>query len=215
MKSQFRFALLCAPILSLLLLAPASAQSGERSEKQPGSLKGKVKGRGGKALEGVLVHATPANANGEKRETKSDAKGDFEFTSLPPGIYTLSFEKQGYRTFTTRKQEITPGVTIRLSGAVEMTPEGEPYAVIRGAVLYGPGYSLRNALVSIERIDGEKKFKQERVSMDGGEFAFHLKAEKAKYRVTATAKGFQPASTEIEIEYDEARNIALTLKESK
>jgi hypothetical protein len=42
-----------------------------------------------------------------------------------------------------------------------------------------------------------------------------LKAEKAKYRVTATARGFQPASIEIEIDGDEARNVALTLQPLK
>jgi hypothetical protein len=64
----------------------------------------------------------------------------------------------------------------------------------------------------IERIDGGKKFKQETISHDGGEFAFRLKAEKAKYRLTATARGFQPTSIEVEIDGDEARNVALTLQ---
>jgi len=69
--------------------------------------------------------------------------------------------------------------------------------------------------VVIERIDGAKKFKQETISREGGEFAFRLKAEKAKYRITATARGFQPASVEVEIENDEARNVALTLQQIK
>src|SRR5262245_52673094 len=211
MKSQFRYALLCAPVLTILLLAPAGAQSKE----QMGSLKGRVKERDGKALEGVTVRATLANGNEEKRETKSNDKGDFEFTDLPAGQYTLALEKKGYKTFISRKQEIAPGVATRLSAAVELAREGDPYAVIRGAVFYGAGYTLRNATVTIERIDGEKKFKQEKVSMDGGEFSFRLKAEKAKYRVTATARGFQPASVEIEIENDEARNISLTLQQAK
>ena len=85
---------------------------------------------------------------------------------------------------------------------------------VLAAVLYGSGYSLPNALVIIERIDGEKKFKQERVTIDGGEFSFRLKAEKAKYRITASARGFQPNSLEIEIDGDEARNIALTLQKA-
>jgi hypothetical protein len=98
---------------------------------------------------------------------------------------------------------------------VELAREGPPYALIRGAVFQGPGYTLRNATVTIERIDGEKKFKQEKVSVEGGEFSFRLKAEKAKYRITATARGFQPASLEVEIAGDEARNVALTLQQAK
>src|SRR5215471_7531827 len=128
MKSRFGYVFLCAPVLTFLLLAPAGAQTNGRM----GSLKGKVKERGGKLLEGVTIRATVANANEEKRETKSDNKGEFEFIDLSPGQYTLSFDKQGYRTFTTRKQEISSGVVTRLSSVVEMSREGEPYAVIRG-----------------------------------------------------------------------------------
>jgi Carboxypeptidase regulatory-like domain len=211
MKSQFGYAIICAPLLAALLLAPAGAQS----QTQTGALKGRVKERNGKALEGVIVRATNAENKEDKRETKSDDKGDFEFDALPAGRYSLSLEKQGYKTFTTRKLEVAAGETTKLSNAVELSREGEPYAVIRGAIFRGPGYTMPNATVTIERIDSGKKFKQETVSHDGGEFAFRLKAEKAKYRVTATARGFEPASIEIEIGGDEARNVALTLQPVK
>jgi hypothetical protein len=211
MKSQFGYAIICAPLLAAFLLAPAGAQS----QTQTGAVKGRVKERNGKALGGVIVIATSAENKEDKRETKSDDKGDFEFDALPAGRYSLSFEKQGYKTFITRKLEVAAGETTKLSSAVELSREGEPYAVIRGAVFRGQGYTLPNATLTIERIDGGKKFKQETVSQEGGEFAFRLKAEKAKYRVTATARGFQPASVEIEVAGDEARNVALTLQPLK
>ena len=211
MKSQFGYTIICAPLLAALLLAPAGAQS----KTQTGAVKGRVKERNGKALGGVIVIATSVENKEDKRETKSDDKGDFEFDALPAGRYSLSFEKQGYKTFITRKLEVAAGETTKLSSAVELSREGEPYAVIRGAVFRGPGYTLPNATLTIERIDGGKKFKQETVSQEGGEFAFRLKAEKAKYRVTATARGFQPASIEIEVAGDEARNVALTLQPLK
>jgi len=211
MKSQIGYAIICAPLLASLLLTPAGAQS----RTQTGAVKGRIKERNGKALGGVIVIATSAENKEDKRETKSDDKGDFEFGALPAGRYSLSFEKQGYKTFITRKLEVAAGETTKLSSAVELSREGEPYAVIRGAVFRGPGYSLPNATLTIERIDGGKKFKQETVSQEGGEFAFRLKAEKAKYRVTATARGFQPASIEIEVAGDEARNVSLTLQPLK
>lgn len=210
MKSQFGYAIICAPLLAAFLLAPAGAQP----QTQTGALKGRVKERNGKTLEGVMVRATSADNKDDKRETKSDDKGDFEFATLPAGRYSFSFEMQGYKTFTTRKLEIAAGETTKLN-VVELSREGAPYAVIRGAILHGSGYTLPNATVTIERIDGEKKFKQETVSQEGGEFAFRLKAEKAKYRITATARGFQPASIDVEIDGDEARNVALTLQPVK
>ncbi|HKQ75330.1 MAG TPA: carboxypeptidase-like regulatory domain-containing protein [Blastocatellia bacterium] len=211
MKPQFGYALICAPVLAVLLLTQANAQS----NSQTGVLKGKVKERNGKALDGVIIRATNAKDEEDKRETKSNDKGDFELTGLSAGRYSISLEKQGYKTFISRNLDIAAGETTKLSSVVELAREGDPYAVIRGAVFHGAGYTLRNATVVIERIDGGKRFKQEKVSVEGGEFSFRLKAEKAKYRITVTARGFEPASLEVEIESDEARNVALTLQQAK
>jgi hypothetical protein len=194
-------------IILVLIGSPFS-----RAGAQTGAVKGKVKEQNGKVLESVLVRAVSQKNKDDKHETKSDGNGEFEFTGLPPGNYSLAFEKQGFKTFTTRKLEIVPGETLKLSRVIELAREGDPYAVIRGAVFFGAGYTLPNATVTIERIDGGKKFKQETISREGGEFAFRLKADKAKYRIIANARGFQPATIEIEIESDEVRNIALTLQ---
>lgn len=191
----------------LLLLTGAAVQTG--------TVKGKVKEANGKALAGVLVRATNQKNKDAKYEGTSDSKGEFVITGLIAGEYVFSFEKKNYRKFTTRKVEVTAGETLNLNRVIEMSREGEPYALIRGAVLYGSGYSLPGAAVSIERIDGGKKFKQETISLEAGEFAFRLKAEPAKYRITASARGFKPASTEIQIENDEIRNIVLNLPPEK
>jgi len=200
-----------APAATMVLLFSFAASA----NAQTGMAKGKVKEQGGKAMEGVLVRATNVRNKDAQHEVKSDDKGDFEFIALPAGDYTFSFEKQGYKTFLTRKVAVVGGETLKFNQVVELKREGEPYSLIRGAVLYGSGYSLPNASVTIERIDGGKKLKQEKISGDGGLFAFRLKAEKAKYRITATARGFLSSSTEMEIESDEVRNIVLTLQQAK
>lgn len=207
MKLRLAYALTATMVLLFSFAASANAQTG--------TAKGKIKEQGGKALEGVLVRATNVRNKDAKHEVKSDDKGDFEFTALLAGDYTFSFEKQGYKTFLTRKVAVVGGETLKFNQVVELKRESEPFSLIRGAVLYGPGYTLPNASVTIERIDGGRKLKQEKVSGDGGEFVFRLKAEKAKYRITANARGFQSNSTEIEIESDEVRNIALTLQQAK
>lgn len=219
MKLTMRYALITLQVL--LACAVLYAQTGV--------IKGKVKLQDGKTHEGVTVRITraggtgarattktdkPADVTGEQ-EIKTDSKGEFEITGLATGAYVLSFEKPGYKSFTTRRLEVISGETVKLRSLIEMPKEGAPYAVIRGAVLYGVGYSLPNALVTIERIDGGKKFKQETLSHEGGEFTFRLRADKATYRVTATARGFEAASQEITIESDEVRHIALTLQQVK
>jgi uncharacterized membrane protein len=207
MKTHLHYAIFSVIVLAFSIFSHANAQSG--------NIKGKVKERNGKALEGVIVRATSAKNKDDKRETKSDSDGEFEFIGLPPGDYTFSFEKQGFKSFTTRKLEVPAGQTIKLNRVIELSREGDPYSLIRGAVLYGVGYSLSNATVLIERIDGGKRFKQETISREGGEFAFRVRAEKARYRITASARGFEPASTEIDIDSDEVRNVALTLQQAK
>ena len=182
---------------------------------QTGVVKGKVKERDGKALEGVLIRATNQKNKSSISETKSDNKGDFEFVDLPSGDYSFSLEKKGYVTFLSRNISVIAGETLKLKTVIELKREEAPYSLIRGAVFYGAGYSMPNASVTIERVDGGGKFKQSRQSIEGGEFSFRIKAEKAKYRVTASANGFQSASTEVEIEGDEVRNIALTLQQMK
>jgi hypothetical protein len=181
---------------------------------QTGTLKGRVKVQDSKTHDAVTVKAQRYSGTkpiAEPVETQTNAKGEYLFEKLAAGGYVLSFARAGYKSFTTRRQEVIGGETLNIK-EITLVKEGEAFAEIRGAVLYGVGYSLPNAIVIIERIDGGKKFKQEKVSQEGGEFGFRVKADKAKYRITATARGFESASTEIEIEGDELRNVALTLK---
>lgn len=208
---SFKHATIAAFILVLALGSVAGAQTG--------SIRGKVREQKGKSLSDVLIKATNAEKKDESFEARSGENGEFTLTSLPGGDYILTFEKQGFKTFTTRKLTIAAGDTLKLRSTIEIVREGEAYSLIRGAVLFDLGYSLPNALVLIERIDedkkGGKKFKQETVSREGGEFAFRLRAEKAVYRITASAKGFLPKSVEIEVDFDEVRNIAITLEKEK
>jgi Carboxypeptidase regulatory-like domain len=203
MKHQLKYAM----VIGLFLMIQANAQTG--------TVKGRVKEQNGKALEGVLIRATSANDKDVSHETRSDSKGDFEFIGLQPGDYSFTFEKQGFKTFSTRKLELGTRDTLKLSRGIELKRENDPFSVIRGAVLYDAGFTLPNASVTIERIDGGKKFKQETVSREGGEFAFRVKSEKARYRISASSRGFQPASIEIDIVGDELRSVVVTLQKEK
>lgn len=211
-------------LAGLVLFQPVTVHTlgqGRQGSAEFGSLRGKVREQRGKALPGVKVEATrqpdrdrspEAGSPAETRTTESNSQGEFLLGSLPPGDYVLSFSLTGYRTFTTRRLTVTAGESVRLSRVIELSREEAPYAVIRGAVLQGVGFTMPNALVTLERIDGGRKFRERTVSREGGEFAFRLRAEKATYRVTASSPGWKPSTQEIEIEGDEVRNIALVLE---
>lgn len=182
---------------------------------QSGAIRGKVKERDGKMLDGVLVRAASASDAQQKHETKTNNRGEFELKGLAEGDYALSFELQGYHIFTTRHLTVAEGETVKLSRTIELVPERTNYAVIRGAIFTSEGLTLSNASVKVERISKGRRFQQETISRDGGEFAFRLPAEKALYRITATAHGFRAAYKELEIENDEIRQIALSLERIK
>ena len=194
-------------LVVLLLIALPFLQQG-------GIIKGKVRERGGKPVEAVIVVAVEAADASKRHETSTDSKGDFELKNLPAGDYSLTFEKKGFETFRSRQVPVGAGETVRLRGNVELIREKPPYAIIRGAVFTEEGFTLPNAMVKIEKITEGKRFRAEVASQDGGEFSFRLTAEKATYRITATAKGFEPGSTEVEIEGDDVRQIAISLKKS-
>ena len=221
-RSPLSFSALLLAGLFLIAPAPVLPQGQDRQESaETGSLRGRIREQRGKALAGVKVEATrqpdtdrssEAGSPAGTRTTESSSQGEFLLGSLPPGDYVLSFSLSGYRTFTTRRLTVTAGESVRLSRVIELSREEAPYAVIRGAVLHGVGFTMPNALITLERIDGGRKFRQRTISREGGEFAFRLRAEKATYRVTASSPGWKPATQEIEIEGDEVRNIALVLE---
>jgi uncharacterized surface anchored protein len=202
------FYAILSPLVLLTFLAAAV-------QAQHGVVKGKVKEQGGKALEGVTVRAVNEADKKNRRETKTDSKGEFEFSGLAAGAYVLSFEQPGFRTFVTRQLEVKDGETIRLSRVIELARERDPYALLRGAVFTDAGFSLPHATVTIERLGGGKRFKQEKTSGEDGSFAFRLPADKATYRVTASARGFQPLSKEVTVDSDEVRQVALALARVK
>lgn len=183
-------------------------------------IQGKVKEEGGKALAGVTVKATRAvtrtlNDQDTKQkdyEVKTNDKGDFVFSDLLEGSYTLTFELTGYRTFVTRRVQVASGETLKVPRAIEMSREREPYGLIRGATVDSSGYSLQNVLVTIERMDGKKFKKIEKLSIEGGEFAFRVPAEKGTYRITANADGFKSTSKEVVIDGDEIRQVVLQME---
>lgn len=217
------FALSLIGLLGLALFAasPVGRAQDRQERAETGSLRGRIREQRGRALAGVKVEATRQSGTDSATETtsptgtyatESNSQGEFLLGSLPPGDYVLSFSLSGYRTFTTRRLTVTAGESVRLSRVIELAREEAPYAVIRGAVLQGVGFTMPNALVTLERIDGGRKLRQRTISREGGEFAFRLRAERATYRVTASSPGWKAATLEIEIENDEVRNVALVLE---
>jgi len=88
--------------------------------------------------------------------------------------------------------------------------------VIDGAVFDDRGYLVPGARVAIERIPYEseevQKLKSEQPANAAGEFAFRLPAVPARYRLTASMKGFRDESITVDVGGNERRHVSIQLE---
>jgi len=93
----------CIALSGILLFVlavpfPARAQDPASSEAQvlpPGSIVGIVQDNTGAVVPGVTVTLT--DAKGDERSATTDEKGEYRFTGLPPGAYTINLVLQGFK----------------------------------------------------------------------------------------------------------------------
>jgi outer membrane receptor protein involved in Fe transport len=85
-----RFIGICALLL-------ASSAAGYAQGVQTGSIRGTVKDQQGLALPGATITATSPALQGE-RTVVSDTDGNFLFSAIPPGTYSLKVEMSGMST---------------------------------------------------------------------------------------------------------------------
>jgi hypothetical protein len=97
------------------------------------------------------------------------------------------------------------------ASAAQKPKPGEPYAIVGGTVFSESGQPLPAAKVVLASKSQPAKKLQEQLSSPRGEFAFRVPPGPAVYTLTATLKGFEPASKEVEIEAQEQVHKTLLL----
>ncbi|MBZ4419132.1 von Willebrand factor type A domain-containing protein [Myxococcus sp. RHSTA-1-4] len=103
----------------LMMAAPALAQPDAGPES--GIIIGTViDAQSRQPVPGVVVSAASPNLQGEQTVV-TDAQGNYRIPQLPPGVYTLRFEKEAYRPYARGDIRLRPKRTIRLN--VELLPE--------------------------------------------------------------------------------------------
>src|SRR5690349_8208026 len=112
--------------LALLSFRPATVAA----QSPTGSVSGQVTDPQGRPVAGVAVTATSPSLQGEQKVTTS-ANGDYIFKLLPPGAYTLSFEKSGFAAASNSRgvaagEPVTVDVTLQPAAVKEsVTVVGE------------------------------------------------------------------------------------------
>src|SRR5262245_39705644 len=144
-----------------IVIALAVVAFGQRH----GSITGQVKDSNSSAVPGATVRIVNP-ANGVSRTMATDADGIFVAPQLPPGAYTISVEKQGFKKveksnvvlstsdklnagdFTLEVGQVTEAVQIQAdAGQLQIkTESGERADLVSGQQLRGIGLNGRNAI---------------------------------------------------------------------
>src|ERR1700674_1174676 len=104
--------LMVCSALIVLLAAPTSAQS------PPGKIAGTVRVATGAPVGGAAITITNQET-GATRVVRSSANGSYEAAGLPPGLYTVSVDVQGFRKVIQRDRRLDAGATVTIDLPLE------------------------------------------------------------------------------------------------
>jgi hypothetical protein len=110
-----RNALVLAFVITIGALVPAILTA----QAQTGTLQGIVKDQSDAVLPGVTVSVTSPGLQGT-RETVSDGNGVYTIPALPPGIYTVRFELQGFAPVVHNDAIVPLGSVAVIDGAMQV-----------------------------------------------------------------------------------------------
>jgi Carboxypeptidase regulatory-like domain len=141
--------LLCLAASLLLGSMPLKAQTPDVS------VRGVVADTAGRALPGAKVSATQSTT-GFTQAAITDSGGEYYFSSLPRGVYTLNFAREGYQARS--KQGVELAVGARHEENVVLTRIGEATASdLIGNMLPVPALSLDTLSASVSVVVDEDK----------------------------------------------------------
>jgi hypothetical protein len=203
-----------AALLALAAHAPAQKKS-KKQEPTTGAIVGRVRVEEGHGANGVSV--VVRSGDREVARTSTNAKGEFAFRDVEPGVYGLTLRKAGLQVGRMDGIEVRAGKTVTLKEGLYLPVDEGSIAFIRGSVFSGAGRSFNGAKVELARVeaDGSLRKLDSRVSNATGSFAFRLPPERARYRLTAKADGMQPATADVEVEGAAIYRAALSLEPAR
>src|SRR5689334_15839931 len=104
-------------LICILLLAASATHLLAQGDR--GVITGTVRDASGAVVPAGVVTAIQKSTNTTYKTTTSTA-GDFTIPSLPVGSYSVTVEKQGFKTHITGNVVINPGETVRVDVTLEV-----------------------------------------------------------------------------------------------
>lgn len=138
---------LCAWMALAVWLAPAIALG----QTTTGTILGEVKDSTGGTLPGVTVTAVN-QANGLTREAVTDELGNYRFTAMPPGLYTVTASLTGFKEATRTEVRLAINSQVAAPFTLQIGGLEETITVTEQAPLVNTTESVVRTLVDTQQI---------------------------------------------------------------
>src|SRR5205085_8569857 len=99
-----------------------------------GSIAGETRDSSGAVIPEAKVTATNTGTNAQ-RVAITNASGEYAFPSLPPGIYTVTAEKPGFKTLVRSQVEIQVQLNARIDFELQVGQVSESVEVVATSVI--------------------------------------------------------------------------------
>ncbi|HEY7856552.1 MAG TPA: carboxypeptidase-like regulatory domain-containing protein, partial [Terriglobales bacterium] len=168
----FSFLAMCV-CAALSLLGPRAAQA---QSSTTGTIIGQVTDAQGAAIPGAVIVLTNVATNAAQ-PTVSNGSGRYSFTSLNPGVYTVSIKKDGFKEAVLKNQNVDVGKQLTLNipmqvgtatQTVEVTATGAELQTLNSTVGDTIGNEAIMKLPSMARDANDLTNLQPNTSTDGG-----------------------------------------------
>lgn len=133
------------------------------SQTQTAQFTGKIIDQSGLAVPGAAIAAT-STATGLKQSAESNELGNYSIPLLPPGVYTLSVRKDGFKPLTSSRVELQVAQVARLDFTLEVGSTSDAVEVRAEAPLLSQetsslGQVIDNAKVANIPLNGRSTFR--------------------------------------------------------
>jgi len=138
--------------LLLWLILALAMPSAALATEQTGKLRGTVIDVDGTLLEGALVRVDSDNLQGIRSST-TDRSGLYWLPGLPPGIYTLQVELEGYQGYVLNNIRVLIGVTLDVDVSLGTASVEETVTVVDDRPLIDTSSSTTGSVITREYLE--------------------------------------------------------------
>lgn len=143
----------CTFAATLFLLCAATAGPAAAQGTDSGSLRGRITDTTGGALPGVTVTAASPAVMGGRLVTVTSEEGLYRFPALPPGVYEITMELEGFRTIVIPDLRVSVGLGLTIDRQLAVATLEESLTVIGETPIVDTRNTAAGAVVTTDVLE--------------------------------------------------------------